>query len=280
MGSLKAGDGPDTFAGDLDDPWVASIAASLPRTTVRLHQEGPLDDAWLASSRSARFAVVHRSTLTTADLDAARALNATAGSAPRLILCVGGLARYHQVEPWAATAAAILPEATAPQTLTLHLARLAGALTSHRGPRAWTVVSGQGELRRMLVELLAASGRVATEARDWGEAPPGAPCLWDVPLLEDGWELDLAREAKGRPVAALLGFADRATVTRATAAGAVACLDAHADLPVIDAVLDRIAPRDDRRRSNGADPAHALPPSPALIRRERSRSLAENGPGR
>jgi ActR/RegA family two-component response regulator len=65
-------------------------------------------------------------------------------------------------------------------------------------------------------------------------------------------------------VIALLGFADRGSVTQAREAGAVACLDWPCDVDDLVYVLDRTAASVEATQG---DPAHPVPPSPVLIRR-------------
>src|SRR5205814_1629995 len=116
----------------------------------------------------------------------------------------------------------------------------------------------------------------AIDDRDIGEIPrsrnPAATALqrvltiWEVPVLEPGWAERLERRAlRTGPVIALAGFADRATITRAKASGAVAGLDLPCNLDDLLDVIDRTV------RSTlsevwpvpaRVEPPHTLPPPP------------------
>jgi hypothetical protein len=224
------------FAGDLSDPWVADLAASLPPRTARIDCPGALPDRWPGP---ARVLVLHRSILDGADAERLRSAR-RAGIFERLILCLGPHARYHQVQRWAPLATAILPEATAAESLPRYLAedrapRFAGRLI---------VVSTNRALRDVLAAACRSRGGDPAEAADWSRAPTGPLAVWDVPVLEPSWPRQLAAEASRRRVVALLGFPDRATVRQARRAGAAACLESPCDPADLAYVLGRIiAPR-------------------------------------
>jgi len=252
---------PTWFAGDLDDPWVAGIADALPRATRRLDCGGDLPEDWPEGPSPATL-VLHRANLTRTDAERLRALRERGPRPPRVVLCAGPLARYHQWERWGPLVEAVLPESTASETVARHVAAAAGQRRC-AGPRPrMAVVGGDFELRRTLAEICAGAGYPSQFARSWDDAPAGLLTLAAVPVLEDGWDHDLARAARSRPVVALLGFADRQSVALARRRGAVACLDLPCDLADLVFVLDRLA-------AGRAEPPHAVPPSPAGLLRSR-----------
>jgi hypothetical protein len=248
---------PAVFLGDLDDPWVAAIAAALPRDAIRIPCAGDLPDDWPAPAQNAQTLILHRPILTPSDADRVRKLREIAGHPPKkIILCIGPHARALDVGRWADLVALTIPEATAAEVIARHVRG-----PNQPGPRRLklAIISGQHELRLALAEACRALGHDAQPARSWIEVEAGIPAVWDVPVLEPGWDAALAVEAGTRPVVALLGFADRATVGRARSAGASACLDLPWDLDDLDYVLGRIA-------SRVGEPAHVLPLGPSGIK--------------
>jgi hypothetical protein len=252
------------FAGDLDDPWVAAIAEALPPGTVRIPCAGDLPETW-PGGRPPAVLVLHRPLLTGLDAERLRRLRGRGDRPPRVVVCVGPHARAHQLERWSPLVDAILPEATARETIARHVGT--GARASVPRP-AVAVVSSQYELRWTLADACRDAGYQAELARSWPEAVPAPLAVWDVPVLEPGWPVLLEAQAATRCVVALLGFADRETVALARARGAAACLDLPCDPADLAFVLDRLAQRlarpGARRR---AEPAHGLPPAPASSRR-------------
>ena len=259
--------GPDPhpwFAGDLDDPWVAAIADALPRGASRIPCAGNLPDIWPARL-APRTLVVHRPTLTLADAARLASLRARGPSPPRVVLCLGAYARQHQWEPWAPLVDVTLPEATAPETVSRHLAGAEGR-PRPAGPRPdVAVVGGDSALRSTIAEACAAAGYPAVPSRGWVDAAPGLPAVWIAPVLEDDWARSLSRAARSRPVVALMGFADRATVALARSHGASACLDLPCDPADLAFVLDRLLTADARPEA-----AHQVPPAPAWARHSRA----------
>ena len=80
--AMNAADHPVWFVGDLDDPWVASLADALPAGTRRIACAGDLPDDWPgAARRLPRVVVVHRAWLS--PRDAERLARLRAGSARR-----------------------------------------------------------------------------------------------------------------------------------------------------------------------------------------------------
>jgi hypothetical protein len=273
------------FVGDLDDPWVAALADVLPDGSRRIPCAADLPDDW-PDTAGLRVVVLHRAFLTSSDAERLTRLRSGATPTPRVVLCLGPHARHVDLERWSARGIvdAVVPEATARDTIARHAepadVDTAGDAVPRRpvGPRPRVAVVGTNwELRRTLVDACEALGYPAEPARDWSDAAPTGPAVWDVPVLEPDWPLAVARRARLGPVVLLLGFADRTLVARARANGASACLELPYDLLDLGHVLDRVTiPR--------AEPAHAVPPPPSAHRRARAAQgrlpkVAGRGPG-
>ncbi len=248
------------FAGDLDDPWVASIAEALPRDSFRIDCPGDLPETWPIDRPTPFALVLHRSNLTATDAQRVGRLKARADRTPRVVLCVGPHARYVEVERWSRLVEAVIPEATARETVLRH------ALAIERPPRPVgvlrprvAVVSTNFELRTTLADAARAGGFSVETAPEPDDVSPGVASVWDVPVLEPDWPTRLARLVRFGPVVALLGFADRSSVTLAKRHGASACLDLPCDVGDLLSVLDRVA-------TTRQDPAHEVPPSPIGMR--------------
>ena len=181
------------------------------------------------------------------------------------MLCLGAYARQHQWEPWAPLVDVTLPEATASETLPRHLAGAEGRPRPAGSRPVVAVIGGDSALRSTIADACAAAGYAATPARGWVEAPLALPAVWIAPILEDDWARSLARAARTRPVIALIGFADRATVALARAHGVAACLDLPCDPADLAFVLDRLLLPDGR-----VEGAHLVPPAPAWARSSRT----------
>ena len=260
---MEGTDRPIWFAGDLDDSWVLAIAGALPRGARRLDCPGDLPDPWPAESPS--VVVIHRATLTAGDARRLAILRNRTGPTPRVVLCFGPNARHADLERWARLVDVAIPEATASETVMRH------ALGPDREMRSGgriAVVSANHELRATLADACRLGGYEPEAARDWLEADPGIAAVWDVPVLEAGWPERLAERAKGSPVVALLGFADRAMVRQAREHGASACLELPCEVEDLIVALDRVAGRP------VGDPAHEVPPAPmgksAVARRQKT----------
>ena len=245
------------FAGDLGDPWVASIAEALPRDGLRIDCPGDLPDAWPIDRPTPEALVLHRSFLTPTDAQRVARLKARADRTPRVILCVGPQARYVEVERWSRLVDAVIPEAIAREVVLRH------ALAVDRPPGGShgllrtrvAIVSINYELRTTLAEAARSGGFQVETAAEPVDAPGGMAVVWDVPVLEREWPDRLAGLAKLGPVVALLGFADRSSVTLARRAGASGCLDLPCEVGDLLATLDRVA-------MIRFDPGHDVPPSP------------------
>ncbi len=254
---MEGPDRPIWFAGDLGDPWVASIADALPRDTLRIDCPGSLPETWPTGEPSPGVLVLHRAALDATDALRLSRLKARAAATPRVILCLGPHARHVDLERWARLVDAVIPEATARETVARHalaVDRPFGSRPGGCGPRV-AVVSTNFELRATLAESCRVGGYSPEPAVDWHDAPAGLPSIWDVPVLEPGWGADLARRSATAPVVALLGFADRATVAQARERGASACLELPWELPDLLRALDR-----------AIRPPHAVPPAPMGLR--------------
>ena len=242
------------FAGDLVDPWVAAIAGALPRETFRIDCPADLPETWPIDRPTPGVLVLHRATLTSGDAQRIMRLKARADLAPRLVLCVGPHARYADVERWSRLVDVILPEATARESVARH------ALGLERKPPPGlprvAVVSTNFELRTTLAEAARFGGYAPEPIIEPVDAPPGVVAVWDVPVLEPDWPGRLASLGKTSPVVALLGFADRPSVSLARQNGASACLDLPCEVADLLAVLDRLA------TARLPDPAHDVPPAP------------------
>jgi hypothetical protein len=281
---MSAADHPVWFVGDLDDPWVASLADALPAGARRIDCAGDLPDDWTGDDPGAATAaampqvvVVHRAWLSPHDAERlARLRTRSAGEAgpPRVILCVGPNVRHAELERWSARGMidAIVPEATARDTIARHL--VAGELDHVHWrpalprPRV-SIVSANSELRRTLTEACEALGYRSDAASDWSGAAATGPAIWDVPVLEPDWPRDLARRARLGAVVVLCPFASRALASQARAQGATACLELPYDLVDLGHVLARVtAPL--------GEPAHVVPPRPVSARRRAPATARKN----
>jgi len=264
------------FVGDLDDPWVAEIADALPKEVSRWECAGDLPDEWLDATSAPATLVLHRALLTSHDAEWLATLRSVRSDPPRVVLCVGPHARHAELERLALLVDEVVPEATARDTIARHLHGdaflIPMAIRSSSPGRCVSVVSDHYEFRETLAEACEAAGYLAQPSRDLFEAAPGDVAIWDVPVLETDWSRGMARRASAGPVVALLGFADRVTVAQARAHGASACLELPVDLADLIFVLDRLA-------ALRVEPAHELPPPPA-VRRRRGRASERRVEGR
>lgn len=244
------------FVGDLDDPWVRAIADALPENTARFACSGDLPATFPEDAAAVGTLVLHRAHLSLGDCERVRRLRTRRGTSVRIVLCVGPHARYRELERWNPLVDAILHEATARETVTRHVSPLSN--TAHAaGPRPpVTVVSSLYEMRATLADACEAAGYPVTAVAGWQEPAGGGLAVWDVPVLDDDWPVALAQQARHRRVVALLGIADRVTVSLARAQGAAACLDLPCDPHDLAFVLDRV--------SRSLEPGHEVPPPPAF----------------
>jgi hypothetical protein len=276
------------FFGDLSDPWVGSIANTLPAAVgvLRIDSPGVLPSRLpFDRDHPPRLIVVHRQRLAAVDADWLKEWRTpgVAESSPALILCVGPYVRYEELERYSGLVDLVLSEATASEVLPRHVARLLEGRSS-RPPRAEAdplfrvlVASSSGELCRTIAEACATAGYRVEQAGDQSvgarthsgneTAPSGETLLtvWDVPVLEE-WTERLERHARrSGPVVALIGFPDRNTVALAKSKGAFACLELPLNLDDLIEVIDQFAQSlhlEPRPAPGRAEPPHNLPPPP------------------
>ena len=275
---------PIGFIGDLDDPWVAAVAATLAETRPdhRVKTPGPLPEHPFGEDASPRAIVVHRNQLVATDAERLSAWR-RADPPPTVILLISPYVRYEELERWSGLVEMVVSEAVAAEVLPGRLARRLDGTARREPPPGGRncrieVTRGDGELSSALVDACARAGYAAAavderaiggelNGRDSDPRPsPGERVLtiWEVPVLEPGWAEDLAiRSRRTGPVIALGGFADRSVVARARESGAAACLELPCDLDDLIDVVDRVAgrtPADAWPVPARAEPPHRLPP--------------------
>ena len=260
---------PAWFVGDLGDPWVVAIADRLPISFRRRPCVDEMPEAWVAEDPPPGLVVLHRPILTGLDVQRIGRLRARGEPVPRIVLCHGPHVRYDDLVRSARLFDAVLPEATASETIRRHVESTL-VKPVHRPPIG--IISGLHEVRRVLVDSCRGIGYRAESATDGDDLAPPGVVVWDVPMLDPRWPERMARRSRSANVVALLGFADREAVATARQAGASACLEWPCDLDDLVYVLDRMAslPR--------IEPGHLSPPPPALGRRGERVEVV--GPGR
>jgi hypothetical protein len=290
------------FMGDLSDPWVVSIAGELARCTdiVQVHCPGDLSDQRFDRDRPPRLIVIHRHRLTAGDAQRLREYRdaSVGGAVPAIILCVSPYIRYEVLERWAGLADQVISEATAADVLPRHVARMVERREgrSARGDTAGfqiEVAGGNHDLCQALIEACAGAGYRTLHVGDLESAAASrlqpssstvaerALTIWDVPVLEPDWSQRLRRRSRSTgPVVALLGFADRETVTLAKARGAIACLELPYDTDDLIDVIDRAARSLSPERwpiPVRVEQPHRLPPPPRR-RKDRPERPAASAP--
>lgn len=216
---------PPRFLGDLTDPWVRDLADVLPTSSRRLHVPGPLDPATAPDQPEAPCAI-HRAILTEPDVKWLRHRAESRPERGRTILILGAHARYHQVQRCAPLVDAVLPEATARETLPQALApRPSPPLDPRRPQPPLALVGSTPDLLETLAEACRDAGHPTRVVRGPEFAGPESLVAWEAPVLEPAWAVTLRRAARGRTLVALIGLADRELVRQARQAGAAACLD-------------------------------------------------------
>lgn len=262
---MQIPEGQTWFVGDLGDPWIREIADRLPDSTDRRDCPGDLPEAWAVDGPVPRTIVLHRANLTPTDLGRLARLRGRGESPARVVLCVGPHVRHDDLVRSARLFDAVLPEATAAETIVRHVqAGPRPALGRARGPVQ--VVSGLHDVRVSLGELCRHFGFGTSLAPDSLGLIPGELIVWDVPVLEPGWPDRLALWSRTARVVGLFGFADREVVRTARSSGASACLEWPVDLDDLAFVLDRVSAT---ARPVKAAPGHVLPPPPRSSRRSR-----------
>jgi CheY-like chemotaxis protein len=275
------------FFGDLDDPWVVSIADAIPAgsSVQRVDCSAQVPERPFAAGRPPCLVILHRSRMTAQDCERLRTWRDRGAAAvgPALILCASPYLRYEELERAAGLVDRVLPEATAPDVIAGHAARLlegrgCGADLARTAERAFRIeiAGGTGDLVAALVDACTSAGHTAQAIADLaGAAGPrgrissGTPgqrvlTIWEVPVLEPRWTERLAQRARDAgPVIALLGMADRGLVTQAKNHGAAGCLDLPCDLDELLDLIERVAARQPLEGwplLYRAEPAHLLPP--------------------
>jgi hypothetical protein len=286
------------FVGDLEDPWVSAIADALPADLVVVRQScaGDLPEQPFERRPWPRLMVLHRHRLSALDRTRIRQWreHVEGANKPVLILCVSPYVRYEEIEGVLGLVDQVVPEGTSADILPGRIVRYfkgPGAARPGGDEAHFAIeVSGSNEdLCRTLVEVCIRAGYRARAIDDLArgevirmqaEASSGAErtlTIWEVPVLEAGWSEILERRALGTgPVIAVMGFADRTTVSRAKAHGAAVCLD----LPFeIDDLIDSVARAGGSRAPEQwplaarAEPPHQLPPRPRRRMQAREPSL-------
>jgi CheY-like chemotaxis protein len=229
--------------------------------------------------------VIHRHRLTGIDADRVRGWREVASGSPVpvMVLCVGPYVRYEDLERWSGLFDLVVSEVIATDLLPGRISRLfAGA--ERPGPQPGVpafrieVAGGNESLCQALADALGEAGYQAEVIDDQviggllrarnrsATLPDRVLTIWEIPVLEPGWADRLEwRASRTGPVIGLAGFADRAIVAQAKAAGAVACLDLPCDIDdLIDAVNRAV-----RTTELGtwpvparAEPSHEMPPRP------------------
>jgi hypothetical protein len=284
---MDATESPVWLIGDLSDAWVVSIAEALAGCGEmhRLDCPGDLPDRPFDRGGSPRLIILHRHRLTAPDAERVLAWRDPEGAhpGPALVLCISPYVRYEELERWGRLAELVVSEATAAEVLPRQVARLLGQVDERGlpdGAREFRieVAGGDGELCRALAEACAVAGFRAEARSDRGigeiprspepvgSPPPRLLTIWEVPVLEPEWAERLERHSRRTgPVIALVGFADRASVARARANGAAACLDLPCNLDdLLEAIARTVRALPPRAWPVPArvEPPHALPPPP------------------
>jgi hypothetical protein len=297
---------PVGLIGDLDDPWILGIADRIAagRPVDRVNCAGCLPDRPFGDANPPRAVVIHRHTLGPADAERLEQWRARAGSpVPELILCISPYVRYAELERWARLVDLVVSEAVAAEILPGRLARRLDGSTRRRPPPGRTscsieVAAGDDGLRRVLVDACTQAGytALAVDDQEIGEGPRSSTpdrrrparervlTIWEVPVLDADWARRLEwRSHRTGPVITLAGFADRAVVTRARDAAAVACLELPCELEDLIDVVDRVTslvPPDSWPLPARTEIPHALPAPRRGARSQRSPVAASRWPDR
>jgi hypothetical protein len=274
------------FLGDREDPWVRAIletVSDLPGLRP-VHCPGELSEQSIWDSAEVDLVIVHRNHLSNDDMLCIERLRSARKGVeqPRVIVCFSPFVRYAELERCAQSVDLVIPEATARETLRERLSVLlgeAGKVVPQDPPEPTNLIvaSTDPELR----EVLAAVGRqedfraiLRADLDGFTSDEQPLVTVWDVPVLSADWPQVIQRQSHFGPLVALIGFADRASVTLALSAGAMACLDVPFDLEDLRQVLDR-ARLMGRTATPGAtvnriEAGHTLPPEPAVGSRRRT----------
>jgi hypothetical protein len=240
--------------------------------------------------------IIHRHHANAADVKRIKSWRdaRTSRGSSALILCFSPYLRYAELERISGLFDQMVPEATAIDVLPGRVARLVagGNITApHAGGSSFRIeiACGTREVGEVLVETCLDAGyraetvdesHVGEEMRPY-VSPVSATervlTIWEVPVLEAGWPDRIDRHATATgPMIALMGFAERSTVTFAKAKGASACLELPYDRDDLLDVIDRVVRSADPEKwplPPRAEPSHVLPPRP----RQRSSALTGTG---
>src|SRR5206468_1856317 len=83
-------------------PWVGAIADAVPGRVVRRSCAGDLPENLFRNLPPPRALVIHRATLAHGDADRLARWRCAVTPPPRVVLCVGPMARHAEIERWAA----------------------------------------------------------------------------------------------------------------------------------------------------------------------------------
>ncbi len=267
---VEAADQAILFAGELDDPWVALIVASLSNVAAvrTVDVKSSIPARLSGDDERLRTVIIHRSRLSQIDLSRIEGYRRENRSklGQEIILCYSPYVRYAELERCSQAVNLLIPEASAVDILPLHLGRdldrsAATLALSHRKSIQVEVISANQSLRATLLEICLGAGFGALDSSDEAFTPHSlhscrarvgavlsgndwpypVVTLWDVPVLDASWPELIEHRSRLGPVIALLGFADRATVGLARARGAAACLDLPFNAVDLIDVLDRVS---------------------------------------
>lgn len=232
-----------SFLADFGDPQVKELLWYLPDEVEKIHQPGDWPEPWPLSAQESTTLVLHRDHLTEPDARKLRALRAQRPD-QQVLLCVGPHARYAELSEWANWVHAIIPDAIAPDVLARYLTPWRAGKSNSAGPvhrPKVAIVSGLLEMRRMLLDACGMLG-YPTEARsDWDDSLDAPIVLWEIPVLEPDWAKELARSTRDHEVIAMIGVADRVTVSQARDVGVAACLSLPFELDDLDYLLHKLS---------------------------------------
>lgn len=269
------------FFGDLGDPFVTLIADSTPEEVevALFDTAGLLPGLSLEANEPPQAVVVHRHSLATADLKTLEQWREILGPRTPIVVCVSPFTRYAEIARANRAVDAVVPEATAIDSMPHRLARLLDIDDQDDQPTPpfrIEVSSGLYELGRVIVETCQRAdfkAELVDDLIEIGQArgkrgrhrgSERVLTIWDVPLLEPTWQGALeARVRATGPVITVFAFADREAVTTAWDAGAAACLDAPGDFELLADVVSwtaRSYPLEQWPVPARIERAHAVPP--------------------
>lgn len=251
--------------GEECDPWTRRLVVQAPAPRLLIDCSQGLPEEWPRVVDGARAVVIHRAVLDRDNHARLQQLRRVLRPGTKLICCAQPLTRFHQLEPYVELYDVILPETTAVESLACHLTGVRCPTDATRA--AVAVVSSLPDVGAMVSEVCQKGGYSTRLVRDWSERIHERVAVWDVPLLEEGWEQTLRFESHRRAVVALAGFLDRALVDRMKSLGAAACLDLPCAVDDLLYVLDRVSGGVLAQGAYFGDTATLTPPGPHAARR-------------